>query len=44
MSTLGNPSVKEQRTWRMAGANFYFRLQSDAVAFRLVWVDNEQDH
>ena len=44
MSTLGNPSVKEQRTWRVAGANFYFRHQSDAVAFVLVWGDNEQHH
>ncbi len=45
MTTLGNPSVKGYRTWwRMAGANFYFRHQSDAVAFGLVWGDNEQHH
>lgn len=44
MTTLGNPSVKDQRSWRMAGVNFYFRHQSDSIAFRLVWVDNDQDH
>jgi len=43
MSTLGNPSVKGQRTWRRAADNFYFRHRSDAVAFRLVWVDDEQE-
>jgi len=43
MSTLGNPGVQDKLPWRVAGANFYFRHKSDAVAFRLVWADNEQE-
>jgi hypothetical protein len=41
LRTLGDPGPT-RHLWRSAGANFYFKHQSDAIAFRLVWVDNEQ--